>query len=269
MCKAFSCLVTKEGKVYWQAGIDSHDELEKKFNLNPPLTPQYEPDDSKIFARIEIVPNNKKKHLYLYPDLAWKLQVDERVEPDWLTQNHKDLALVALKEWKSQIYTFDYEQARHPVNPLKGKPKTPTDADIELLKKWDSVRDSLGASVRDSVRDSVGASVGASVWASVLDSVWDSVWASVWASVRASVRDSVWASVLDSVWDSVWASVRAYYGSLFPGIKEWKYLKAQTKDYPYQPCVDLWLRGFVPSFDGKIWRLHSGKDAKIVYEMNK
>ena len=27
MCKAFSCLITKEGKVVWQAGKDSHDEL--------------------------------------------------------------------------------------------------------------------------------------------------------------------------------------------------------------------------------------------------
>jgi hypothetical protein len=25
----------------------------------------------------------------------------------------------------------------------------------------------------------------------------------------------------------------------------------------------------VPSFDGKIWRLHAGKDAKIVYEISK
>jgi len=24
--------------------------------------------------------------------------------------------------------------------------------------------------------------------------------------------------------------------------------------------------GLVPSFDGKVWRLHSGKDAKIIYE---
>jgi hypothetical protein len=28
----------------------------------------------------------------------------------------------------------------------------------------------------------------------------------------------------------------------------------------------LWESGFVPSFDGKTWRLHAGKNAKIVYE---
>ncbi len=71
--------------------------------------------------------------------------------------------------------------------------------------------------------------------------------------------DSVWASVRDSVW--------AYIGSLFPGIKKWKYIKHKEGEYPFQPCVDLWKRGFVPSFDGKIWRLHSGEKAKVVLEL--
>ena len=33
--------------------------------------------------------------------------------------------------------------------------------------------------------------------------------------------------------------------------------------------VKLWNRGLVPSFDGKIWRLHAGKKAKIVFEISK
>ena len=36
---------------------------------------------------------------------------------------------------------------------------------------------------------------------------------------------------------------------------------------PFQPAIDLWEAGFVPSFDGKVWRLYAGKDAQIVYEM--
>ena len=38
---------------------------------------------------------------------------------------------------------------------------------------------------------------------------------------------------------------------------------------PFQPWIDLWHRGFVPSFDGTTWRLHSGKKAEIVYKTNK
>jgi hypothetical protein len=31
--------------------------------------------------------------------------------------------------------------------------------------------------------------------------------------------------------------------------------------------MKLWEAGLVPSFDGKVWRLHSGKSADIVYEL--
>lgn len=122
----------------------------------------------------------------------------------------------------------------HPiVHPLKVKPHKVTPKDIANLKKWDSVR--------ASVRDSVG----------------------------TSVRDSVWASVGASVWDSVWDSVRdsaGAYTSSFFDLPQWKHIDHPTGINPYQPLIDLWNRGFVPSFDGKTWRLHQGKDAKIVYE---
>ena len=90
-------------------------------------------------------------------------------------------------------------------------------------------------------------------WLHEWASVWDSVRASVWDSVRASVRDSVRDSVLDSVWDSVYA-----YISSFIAIE-------YTHDYT--SAIKLWEVGLVPSFDGTTWRLHTGKDAHVVYEM--
>ena len=79
------------------------------------------------------------------------------------------------------------------------------------------------------------------------------------ASVGASVRDSVWASVGDSVWASV--------GANFHNIKDWKYVNHEENVYPFQCYVDLQEKGFIPSFDGKIWRLHAGKKAEIVFEI--
>ena len=34
MCKAFSCIATRNKKVYWKLGIDGHNELVSKFKLN-------------------------------------------------------------------------------------------------------------------------------------------------------------------------------------------------------------------------------------------
>ena len=83
---------------------------------------------------------------------------------------------------------------------------------------------------------------------------------SVWASVRDSVGDSVWASVGDSV--------GAYTGSFFILPRDaWKYTEnIKTEGYPFQCLVTLWEQGLVTSFDGKKWRLHGGKDAKILWE---
>ena len=74
-----------------------------------------------------------------------------------------------------------------------------------------------------------------------------------------------WDSVGYSVWDSVWNSVGAYIGSLFPSIGKWEYKNHEHSQYPFQSAVNLWYRGLVPSFDGKIWRLHSGEKAEIVW----
>ena len=62
-----------------------------------------------------------------------------------------------------------------------------------------------------------------------------------------------WASVLASVG----ASVLAYTSTFF----DIKY------KHNFTPAIKLWDAGFVSSFDGKTWRLHSGKSAKIVYTL--
>ena len=134
-------------------------------------------------------------------------------------------------------------EACYPVHPFEVNPMPLEDAK-KLLQEWKKVR--------DSVRDSV--------W----DPVWDSVWDSVRYSVWDSVRDSVWYSVWDSVRDSVWDSVRAYISSLFTNIEQWKYVKHEAGVNPFQSGINLWKGGYVPSFDGKTWRLHT-KDG-IVWE---
>ena len=220
MCNAFSCLVHKNGKVYWKAGMDSHDKLMEEFNLSR-LDNTCSPDDMTL-AKVEITPPSDVKYPYLHPELKWILKIDERREPFWWDSTHAFAANEACDKWKEQIYSgINLKEALNPIDPRKIRVHKVTEADITALKKWASV--------------------------------WDSVWASAWASVG----------------DSVWDSVRAYQGSLFTKITDWKYVKHESGIYPYQPSVDLWKRGFVPSFDGKIWRLHQGKDMKVVYEIKK
>ena len=142
------------------------------------------------------------------------------------------------------------------VNPLTDRfPKTVTKKDKQRLAEWNSVRNSVDNSVWDSVENSVENSVGNSVRNSVRNSVWDSVGNSVRNSVRNSVDNSVWNSVWNSVGNSVRNSVWAYVSSFI----DTKY------EYDFTCLLELWERGYVPSFDGEVWRLHKGLKAEIAY----
>jgi len=170
------------------------------------------------------------------------------------------------------LFGWKYSIASDPVNPFAVDPPKITDSHIALLKEWDLVRAEAGSVVAAGaigVSSSVMASVSTAVNSFVVDSLRGSslraflLMESVERSLRAfppmeSVEGSLRASVVASAW--------AYMGSLFPNIKKWKYISHKKGVYPYQSCVDLWNMGLVPSFDGKTWRLHGGKDSGILYE---
>ena len=251
MCKAFSCIIDKNKKVTWKLNIDSHSELIDKAGYE-------DSDDCKKFVRIEISPKNKD---YLNPN-KWVFKIDEQEKPRWFSPLHEQACWDAFKEYEKQLYSILQKGKKiiHPFNDIK-KVKKITSKHKQLLKQCGSVRDS--ASVWYSVRASVGDSVGYSVCDSVRASVGDSVR----YSVGLSVRDSVWALV----WYSVGDSVYSYIGSFFKlQRKQWEATdKIKTKDYPFQPAVDLWEQGLVPTFDGEYWRLHSGKNADVVFKIHK
>ena len=273
MCNFFS-FVTKGSQKYY---FDWKQRQELLKN-NPE---DYEPDSHTSICHYHKL-NDDKVNKYEYNPLSKKFKVDQI--------NIKDDQAVA-KKW---VENLDFNKVVEPliikpiIHPLKVKSPEWNNSHLELLKQWDSVwgsvwdsvRGSVWDSVRDSVVDSVRGSVGDSVWGSVGDSVGDSVWDSVVDSVRDSVgdsvrgsvvnsvRDSVWGSVVDSVRDSVWGSVRAYISSFFK-LEQWRYIGNEKGINPFQSCIDLWELGFVPSFDGEIWRIHSGEKAEIVFEITK
>ena len=151
MCKAFSCIVDPYGKVTWKLGVDSHSELATLGGYKDRVLGE--------FAKIEITPRNGN---YLNPDI-WDYRVDESPVPKWCGSKEKELALAAHKKWLKKLDKF---LNRHPVvHPFeKTPPETIQPKHVRLLKKWDSVG--------NSVWNSVGNSVGNSVWNSVRNSVW-------------------------------------------------------------------------------------------------
>jgi len=187
----------------------------------------------------------------------------------WLSKSEQD-----------EIAGLHLYEANHPINPLLKKPRQMSNATkTQLTQEWALIK----GSARDSVRDAISSSIRSSAWNRARNSVWDSVMGSiyhpaysvVWDAVRNSVIDSVgesaWnsAATRNSVWNwarnSIRASVWAYTSGLFPQIKKWHYTDISD---PWRPLLHLWYAGYVPSFDGKVWRLHCGPKADVCFEMN-
>ena len=249
MCKCASGIFTLGHKYHWSKTSDSHNHIieEHKLCSDGVLGPNVIP--------FEISPPNGDLSL---PLDQWVYRLDDTVRaemlPEWYDaeEAERQARLMLVKWAKCKLKGWRLHEAFHPVHPFKIKTKRMSKKrELTLLRDW--------ASVLDSLQDSVRASVQASVL--------DSVRAAVWVSLRDSVQDSVWESVKNSVWnlvqDSVWDSVGAYTGSLFPNITDWKYLTDNPA--PWNSLRELWLSGRMPSFDGKVWRIHAGPKAAVLH----
>jgi hypothetical protein len=302
MCKAFSGICLRDKSVIWKFGVDSHTSLCEqnglKDNSADPMLME--------FFKFEITPKNnsylnpnewvfrvdeQREPAWLTPQHKEACFVAHK---GWLRKLNKILVR------KEIIHPFKLEPPKKitekHVRLLRQWARVRASVRASVgARVWDNVWASVRASVGASVGDSVGDSVWARVWANVGDSVRARVWARVWANVRpcvgarvrASVGASVWdrvrasvgasvgdrvrASVGDSVWDNVWDSVGdsvwAYTGSFF-NLPKWQHVKHAKGKYPFEPCVQLWECGLVPSFDGKTWRLHGGPKGAILFEIS-
>jgi hypothetical protein len=165
-----------------------------------------------------------------------------------------------------KLFGWKYSDALNATYPFQiNPPKKIGKKEVELLKEWVNVRNNMEWSVRNGVWASlmeIGEGVGENVWAtSVVDRVWLGVKSSVDRVMEGVVEES------DNMWDSIRDSVWAYTGTLFPRIKKWKGVISHKKEtYPFQSVVDLWYLGLVPSFDGKVWRLHGKPDGAVLWE---
>ena len=254
MCDFFSLVSDGKGKIMYFDWKLRKQCIDKKLNYQPDSHTSIADYFGYRGAREDVL--NK----YEYNPITKVFKVDQLNTVDDTGEVEKFCKELDFKKVIPQLIIP--EKIIHPFNDFDTI--AITKKDLKLLKKWASVWASVRASVRDSVRASVGDLVRASVRDSVRASVGDLVWASVRDLVWDSVEDSIWASDWDLVWDLARASVWAYISSMVK-LDKWKYIKHKKGVNPFQSCIDLWNKGLVPSYDGKIWRLH-GKEGKVIWE---
>jgi hypothetical protein len=144
------------------------------------------------------------------------------------------------------------------IHPFEVKRNEVVEEDITNLNTWIKINNcynDTGGNINVNIWKRIGVSVSNSVRTCISFSAERCLWNSLWGLIS----DNIGYSIGDSVWKSVWHSYYAYVSSFF----RIKY------DHDFTCLNELWNRGFVSSFDGTTWRLHSGEKAEVVYEVVK
>lgn len=243
MCKFFSLVSDGTGKVYY---FDAN--LRAQYREGS-LDDYYEPDSHTSVADYHgfVGAEEDRLNKYEYNPLTRKFIIDQLNTVD---DSDTVREFCNTLDFRTIVPELVIKPIIHPFYDLQAVEVSPND--IELLEEWVNVWANVDASVVASVRDSI--------WGTVEDSVREAVWDTILEAVGESVEERVevieWASAHSSIW--------AYIGSFFT-LEKWKYIEHKPGEYPFQPAVALWERGLVPSFDGKIWRLH-GYKGEVLYE---
>ena len=262
MCQFFSCVSDGKGQLmYFNAKL-------RKQILDGRLN--YAPDSHSSIAGYFSKRNTAEDNLnkYEYNPLTKDFKIDQ------INASFNDSDKIRRKCLHLDFSTIVPQLIIKPIiHPFDIIPPQITEEQIKLLREVISVRNAVGNSVGNFVInivwDSVINAAGNSVRNAVGDSVWNSVRNAFGNSVINTFGNSVRNAAGDSVWNSVVISISAYIGSFFNlPRQEWKHTECiKTDIYPFQPFVDLWEQGLVPSYDGKTWRLHGGEKAGIVHEL--
>jgi len=234
MCKFFSCLSDGKGKLFY---LDA--EMRNKVGEND--SPDSHSFIVEYLAKEELLAKSNRTQDRLnsweYNPLTKNLNCDQMNTRDDTKAVHRQLDAM---DWKTIVPQLNVKEL---FNPLEDRARHKvTRHEIDSLRQWALIGDAAKASVEDYI------------------------WASVGDVVRASVRDSVWAlfgnlagnlvgkSVRYSVEDLVWAYISSFFDD--------------KGENPLQCGIDLWEAGLFPSFDGTTWRIHTGRQAKVIFEIS-
>lgn len=177
---------------------------------------------------------------------------------------------------REQNCGYKLSEVLFPFNPLivftdeEATGEIVTPSILDRLREWASVYASYDYPTRNYIRDSVLDSIDSAGWKDGANPIWNCIewyiekfiYQPIIYFIRRHITDPVWKIAYKSI-DNI---ISAYVSSLFPSIKNWKGIDHEPETNPFQPGIDLWRSGFVPSYDGEKWLLHAGPKAKIIWE---
>lgn len=243
----FSCVITRDGTVSWQAANTTFTSLASLIpNAGEYVGVEVLPPKGVHMLTVDTnkdgVPDTPQDFGYLYPDDQWEMYIAADSVPAWFTHEHAQKVMSAFEDWKAYIYgeILDLNVVLGFVDPktidvtryqggVTAEIQALTDAFNDVDSKW------MACYARNSVPTSTAAVVGQTV----ADQVWDYIYYQTWCQ---SGEDLVGHSQVDTI--------ASYIGSAYVGMKANQWMgfvgaTASPSDYPFQAAADLMKLGFI------------------------
>ena len=216
--QGFVALVSPEGSVSWEMGVESFDAL----------------GATEDVCKVAVYPVNGEEYPYLYPDGEWQICLFEEEIPSWYDATVEAAVEEAFGEWKETAYSiFDPQVLLSQENPQTIEAGEVSEEIQASLDKWADIDSNWMVCY---VRNSVPTTIQGAVGASIANDAWNYMVNMVWTQTG---EDLAGHSQVDLI--------AAFVGSSFPGISEWQGYFGSEEGYPFAEGAKLLSAGYLYS----------------------
>lgn len=291
--KAFACVVTEDGSIYWGTSLDNPNSIREANGIaddaeavNIQVKPTIDAETAELALPDGNNPEVTKYFPYFDSTAVWTLTVLDAETPDWFDETMEEAVMAACEQWKTEaLASFALDDASTVFTGETQKVASYTDEDIELLREWAIAWHNLKDQQMDPtsmIKLSGYQNIGVSLW-NQADEYFLSTWRvqhsdcpgavvsnGYWGRLGITDKNDFISSVNDTLANSVSDAMEALTAKFFAGYEDWEWegYTGDAQGYPYEAAAELIIRNLVPSTDGSMWYLSSGIDAEIVFEIS-
>ena len=188
MCNFWSCIITRNRKVFWDKDSNSHEDHIRSAGLKDDKV------EDREFVRIEVTPK-KPEALFVKAKTHWELTVDEEgTLPKWYTKNKALMEDLVWREWRKAmqetLWKLDLTAAKKTIAEvkaidyfsLKGKPK----------KSWEMFYGKDWGAAREATWDAAGEAAREAAWSAAWNAAREATWSAAWEAAREAAREAAW-----------------------------------------------------------------------------
>lgn len=274
---AFSCVVDKEGKVYWKLGIDNYITLREKYGLTPADSAAFKVEP-ELNGRPEtyVVPDGLNpevdRHFEFFEEDAadWKIHsLDKGGKPDWVDEKMEASVMEACRAWREEAFSHIDRNALFTFFEKGNYAASYGEEEIRLMKDYVMSLKRPGPPAKAAFMNMVAETIGPTLAANVEDWIF-----AKWRLVHtACPQPNMKIGYCRYKKYDKFNKPNQRIDDTFPYLAAAHFLKDinwHTEDgsCPFESAAELMRRGYVVFYDFENWYLAAGEECDVLLEIS-